>query len=116
MTEKDDTTYLSLNCPLCNSKLSVKENNKFKKVEEKLHNNLGKKDFYTIEEIIDMDLVRSMEDNIKSVGHKRTWEAIESITNAKQRGIFRLAFQRAGGIIPESKIKYFNGWIWNNKK
>ncbi len=60
---------------------------------------LPKKDYYTIEEVLEMDLIRSMEDNIKSVGHKRTWECIEKLVNPLQRIVFRRGFFNAGGRI-----------------
>lgn len=63
-----------------------------------------KKDYYTLGEVIEMDLIKGIEDSIKGIGHKRTWEAIEALSNAKQRIVFRKAFEMAKGIVPENSI------------
>ena len=66
--------------------------------------NLPRKDYYTIDEIVEMDLVESVSETIKNIGHKRTWECIERLVNAKQRGRFRMLFIKAGGKIPEKEM------------
>lgn len=83
-------------CEICGKKMTLQLENKREIINELV---TTEKDFYSIEEIIEMDLIKSMEDNIKSIGHKRTWESIESITNAKQRLVFRSGFFKAGGKI-----------------
>ena len=67
--------------------------NEDKEEEEKINQKT-----YTIKDVIDMDLIRSMKDSIKGIGGERTWGAIESICNAKTRVIFRQAFFTAGGV------------------
>ena len=66
---------------------------------------LPKKDYYTLEEVIEIDLIKGIEDNIKSIGHKRTWECIEHIKNAKQRTVFRRGFLKAQGQIPKTDLR-----------
>jgi hypothetical protein len=82
-------------CEICNKKMYPQKENEGAIVEQLVNED---KDHYTIEDVLKMDLIRSMENTIKSVGHKRTWESIERITNAKQRIIFRQGFFKAGGI------------------
>ena len=98
-------------CEICGGEMYLKQDN-----EREVINELVNEDkTYTLEEVIEIDLIKSIEDTIKSIGHKRTWESIENIKNAKQRTLFRRGFLKAQGQIPESKIKFFNGAFWSNK-
>ena len=89
-------------CEICGKKMQLEsdvETNNLSILESAPENKI-----YSIKDIIDMDLVSSIEDTIVNVGNDRTWESIEKIINAKQRLAFRQAFLKAGGTIPNSSI------------
>lgn len=90
------TDFYDEKCELCGQEMYPQIDTEKQEIEKLVNTN---KEFFTIEKIIEMDLIRGMEDNIKSVGHKRTWECIERIKNAKQRIVFRQGFFKAGGRI-----------------
>lgn len=89
-------------CEICGKKMYLERENEQAEIEQLVNED---KDYYTIEEIIEMDLVRSMKDNIKIKGHGNTWNCIEKLKNAKQRIVFRQGFFKAQGKIPETNLK-----------
>lgn len=46
-----------------------------------------------------MDLIRSMEDNIKELGHTKVWNIIDRFSNPETRIAYRNLFFKSGGRI-----------------
>lgn len=88
------TDYRNEDCGICGGKMYLKKENEREIVEELVNTD---KEFYTLKEVIEMDLIRSMVNTLNTIGDKRTWLCIERMTNAKQRIVFRQGFFKAGG-------------------
>ena len=57
-----------------------------------------------LRELVQKDIIIQMENNINTLGHKRTWEIIEGFSNAIMRARYRKFFFLAGGLMPEREI------------
>lgn len=97
--DEERETVFSRKCPNCGNEMDV-EDNEFddeltKKIEHKEN---------ILRDIIEKDMIMAMENNILSLGHKRSWEIIEAFKNPKTRLGYRKLFLKAGGNVPEKEI------------
>lgn len=89
--------FLGDNFPLNNDDF---EDAEFENIDEESN----KVDDEVLRQMVEKDIIMAMENNIETLGHKRTWEIIERFRNPMMRGRYRKYFFKAGGVMPEKEI------------
>lgn len=80
--------YEDYECPICNKILSESLNKT-----------------YTLEEIIEKDLINSMKRQLTEIGNDKLWYMIEQIFyQPKTRLAYRKYFLKAGGQVPKREV------------